>query len=433
MTRYNGTTINYSGLNPTNWRNASNLSWRGRQLISRTNGSTTTTYEYNSDGLRTKKTVGTSVTKYVWNEEKLIREETPNYNVIFLYDGEELIGFNVLGINYYYGKDSFGVIKYIYNENGTLYCTYTYDAWGNLIDRVFADPTNTIAGYINPIRYKSYYYDSETGFYYLQSRYYDPVVGRFLNADDAAYLGVSGTILGWNLFGYCENNSVTLADYNGYETIDLKNEFRFIDNSYYGGDQDWWGNSTFKVYLFFNRRKADVGCGPVAAANIIAYLKLYKGLSKLTSRTVKTRNGFLGLMNDVFDYVKPHATGLWFLSTFANGVEKYAKSKGVKLKAYWSSSFPSFNNAVKYIKDGLKRDCPVALNVHSNRRAKLTSGYYQEPMENHWVVITGITDEIVHGKRKVTLTVASWGMRFTLDFRDVYDYSSYWGLMYFTW
>ena len=57
----------------------------------------------------------------------------------------------------------------------------------------------------------------------------------------------------------------------------------------------------------------------------------------------------------------------------------------------------------------------------------------QEPMENHWVVITGITDEIVQGKRKVTLTVASWGMRFTLDFRDVYDYSSYWGLMYFTW
>ena len=134
----------------------------------------------------------------------------------FFYDGDELIGFSVLGNNYYYGKDSFGVIRYIYNQNGSLYCTYAYDAWGNLIDRAFTDPTNTIAGYINPIRYKSYYYDSETGFYYLQSRYYDPVVGRFLNADDAAYLGASGAVLGWTLYGYCENNALTQNDFNGY-------------------------------------------------------------------------------------------------------------------------------------------------------------------------------------------------------------------------
>ncbi len=216
LTSYGGTTISYSGLNPTNWRNASSLTWRGRQLISRTNGNVTTTYEYNSDGLRTKKTNGSSVTKYIWDGDRLIREETQNFNVTFFYDGEELVGFNVLGGNYYYGKDSFGVIRYIYNQNGSLYCTYTYEAWGNLIDLTFTDPGNTIAGYINPIRYKSYYFDSETGFYYLQSRYYDPVVGRFINADDAAYLGVSGTVLGRNLFSYCENTVVKNKDSNGF-------------------------------------------------------------------------------------------------------------------------------------------------------------------------------------------------------------------------
>ena len=215
LTSYGGTAISYSGLNPTNWRNASSLTWRGRQLISRTNGSSTTTYEYNDEGLRAKKINGGSVTRYVWDGDKLIREETPNYNVTFFYDGDELIGFSVLGNNYYYGKDSFGVIRYIYNQNGSLYCTYAYDAWGNLITRTFTDQTNTIAGYINPILYKSYYYDSESGFYYLQSRYYDPIVGRFLNADDAAYLGVSGTVSTWNLFSYCENNPVMNKDSRG--------------------------------------------------------------------------------------------------------------------------------------------------------------------------------------------------------------------------
>ena len=254
LTSYGGTTISYSGLNPTNWRNASSLTWRGRQLISRTNGNVTTTYEYNSDGLRTKKTNGSSVTKYVWDGDRLIREETQNYNVTFLYDGEELIGFSVLGGNYYYGKDSFGVIRYIYSQNGSLYCTYTYDAWGNLIDLTFTDPTNTIAGYINPIRYKSYYYDSETGFYYLQSRYYDPVVGRFINADDAAYLGLSGTVLSWNLFSYCENEPLDSDDPSGHAAI-LALGFQIaisIGNIIVGIEGLWrLKDGRFFLFLFF--------------------------------------------------------------------------------------------------------------------------------------------------------------------------------------
>lgn len=73
----------------------------------------------------------------------------------------------------------------------------------------------------NPIRYRSYYYDTETGFYYLQSRYYDPETGRFLNADDVDHLGASGMVLSFNLFAYCENNPVNSLDPSGYVCINL--------------------------------------------------------------------------------------------------------------------------------------------------------------------------------------------------------------------
>jgi RHS repeat-associated protein len=67
----------------------------------------------------------------------------------------------------------------------------------------------------NPIRYRSYYYDTDTGFYYLQSRYYDPQIRRFINADDPGMLGASGTFLSYNLFAYCENNPIYYVDYSG--------------------------------------------------------------------------------------------------------------------------------------------------------------------------------------------------------------------------
>ena len=98
----------------------------------------------------------------------------------------------------------------IVNGSSNVVGSYTCDAWGKVLSA-----TGTIAQ-ANPIRYRSYYYDAETGLYYLQSRYYDPEIGRFISADDTQYLGASGTALGYNLFGYCENNPVNAADPDGY-------------------------------------------------------------------------------------------------------------------------------------------------------------------------------------------------------------------------
>ena len=97
---------------------------------------------------------------------------------------------------------------------------YTYNAWGEIIST-----TGTLAstiGAVNKLRYRSYYYDSETGFYYLQSRYYDPVVKRFISPDHADYLTANGTFDGFNLYAYCANNPVNYFDYMGYKKISVK-------------------------------------------------------------------------------------------------------------------------------------------------------------------------------------------------------------------
>ena len=91
--------------------------------------------------------------------------------------------------------------------------TYTYDEWGKILS-VTGTLANTV-GQMNPIRYRGYYYDVETGLYYLQSRYYDPETGRFINAD-GQISGVGGDILGYNMFAYCMNNPVNMSDPSGH-------------------------------------------------------------------------------------------------------------------------------------------------------------------------------------------------------------------------
>ena len=222
LTEYNGTAINYdlSG-NPLNWRNASSLTWDGRRLSGMTlTDGTELAFEYNADGLRTFKTVGNSTVQYVWNDGSLVAEIRDGYTMKFLYNNGEAAGFSYNGADYYYGKDSFGVIRYLYNTSGEVVTTYTYDAWGTVLS-----VTGTLAetgGTVTPGRNKSDYLDSETGWYSLQSRDYDPAVGRFLNADEVSLLGATNTLLGYDLFSYCENNPVSNDDRFGYWKISLK-------------------------------------------------------------------------------------------------------------------------------------------------------------------------------------------------------------------
>ena len=91
--------------------------------------------------------------------------------------------------------------------------SYCYDAWGKILS------SSGDLAELNPLRYRGYVYDQETGFYYLQSRYYDPAIGRFINADDVANLGAEATLLTLDLFSYCANNPVNRYDLDGNASL----------------------------------------------------------------------------------------------------------------------------------------------------------------------------------------------------------------------
>ena len=111
-----------------------------------------------------------------------------------------------------------GDITKIIAQDGTIVANYVYDYWGKILSITNStgatiSDTSHIA-HLNPFRYRGYVFDDETGLYYLQSRYYDPVIGRFLNADVYCDTG-TGTPLSTNMFAYCENNPVMRYDFTG--------------------------------------------------------------------------------------------------------------------------------------------------------------------------------------------------------------------------
>jgi len=124
----------------------------------------------------------------------------------------------------------------IHNGPGELTAKYTYDAWGKLISITDASGaalgTNSFAYHIS-VRYRGYIYDNETGLYYLQSRYYDPEVCRFINCDDVHYIGTSESEVSYNPFAYCENDAVNNVDPSGY-AVNVHVSVKYFYNSYAG-------------------------------------------------------------------------------------------------------------------------------------------------------------------------------------------------------
>jgi len=227
---YNGTLISYDEIgNPINWHNATGLTWEARQLQSITLSETKSlAFEYNSSGIRTKKTyVDTSGDtwqhSYILDGSKIIKEAVyafttgspaagMHFDLLYYYDDSGIAAVSYDGTKYYYVKNLQGDVIGLVNASGQYVVQYVYDAWGRVVSTT-GSMANTLGQY-NPFRYRGYYYDRETGFYYLQSRYYDPTVARFLNAD--GIVGANGGIEGYNMFAYCNNNPVMYADDSGY-------------------------------------------------------------------------------------------------------------------------------------------------------------------------------------------------------------------------
>lgn len=113
----------------------------------------------------------------------------------------------VNGTTYYYVTNLQGDVMGLVDTNGNTVATYTYDPYGKVLTA-----TGALAEK-NPLRYRGYYYDSESGLYYLLSRYYDPAVRRFINADSYASTGQG--IAGYNMFSYCSNSPIIRSDPDG--------------------------------------------------------------------------------------------------------------------------------------------------------------------------------------------------------------------------
>ena len=171
--------------------------------------------QYNADGKRISKTVNGATTEYFLNGSQILAQKTGESTMWFFYDSEgNRIGMIRNGYAFYYMYNLQGdVIGLMDARNGRIVARYTYDAWGNC---TVTNATGFTVGTDNPFRYRGYYYDTETGLYYLNSRYYDPEVGRFINADNINLLGANGDFASLNLFAYCGNNPITRADENGH-------------------------------------------------------------------------------------------------------------------------------------------------------------------------------------------------------------------------
>ena len=109
---------------------------------------------------------------------------------------------------YYYILNLQGDVVQIIDEGGVLQAEYVYSPWGEVIS------AEGDLAEVNPLRYRGYYYDSETGFYYLQSRYYDPANRRFISAD--VYASTGQGFLGTNMFAYCNNKPIINSDPSGH-------------------------------------------------------------------------------------------------------------------------------------------------------------------------------------------------------------------------
>lgn len=166
-------------------------------------------YEYGPDNLRYRKDVSGFTTYYYWDGDRLAGEITGSNITQYLYDASGIIGMKYNSNYYYFEKNILGDVLAVYNSNGAIVASFTYDSFGNF------NASGTMADLVK-FRYRGYYYDAETGFYYLQNRYYDPTICRFISADKSSLLSTLANSIGeLNLYVYCNNNPIMYTDPTG--------------------------------------------------------------------------------------------------------------------------------------------------------------------------------------------------------------------------
>ena len=216
LTIYNSKAITYDQIGNMLSYDGKTYTWQGRELSQITSGSTTYSYKYNADGIRTEKIVNGTKTEYFLNGSRILAQTTNGETMWFFYDSQgSRVGLVQGDATYYYMYNVQGdVVGLVDAETGSIVATYEYDAWGKCT--AVTNATGYTVGTDNPFRYRGYYYDSETGLYYVSSRYYDPEIGRFISADtENLLLSNPAGLSDKNLYAYCDNDPINRLDEDG--------------------------------------------------------------------------------------------------------------------------------------------------------------------------------------------------------------------------
>lgn len=213
---YNGQEMIYDVMgNPIQYRGMQ-MEWeKGHQLKHITGAGLDMYCMYNDSGKRIRKTVnGVTTDFYLDGSAILMQTSSDGSRIDFFYDDKgNVFAMKYQNEMYFYRKNLFGDILGILDSHGTELVKYEYNSWGKLLN--LTDYSSNGLGRKNPFRFKGYYYDEELGMYYLNSRYYDPEVGRFISPDTTDILEVQDDLYDKNLYAYCDNNSVMRIDSSG--------------------------------------------------------------------------------------------------------------------------------------------------------------------------------------------------------------------------
>ena len=376
LTAFGNESIDYDAQgNPTSYLGHT-LTWtQGNRLNTFDN----TSYAYNHQGLRTQKTVNGVAHTYLWEGTRLISEACNGNTMITFYGSDgSVCGILYNDIRYYFNKNLQGDVISILNMAGNTVAKYTYDAWGKLLSVTDAQG-NSITdsshiALINPYRYRGYYFDSESNFYYLQTRYYDPETGRFISPDNISYLDPE-SFTGLNLYVFANNNSIAntklisrrhMVMTNGAKMINLTPSFNITihsissDSSNYWNthwenkwfDTDWpsflvlskdgfkvvsWSLSVYKGSLYFDNNENYSLCVSAGNMGIYAGINYKKGIGLDASANV-AEIGYDGRIFDAtveglsigFTYMYKdgkielkHGYGLWGWSVSIDCVELF--------------------------------------------------------------------------------------------------------------
>ena len=212
-----------------------------------------TTYEYNIENQLIRK-VGNGITTNYYAINHKIHQINIGTNILkFFYALDKLVYFTYNGTRYFYVFNAQNDITHLVDDTGTVVASYIYDAWGNhqVFDASGIENTSAdFIGNINPYRYRGYLYDTDSGLYYCNARYYSPDLCRWISPDSIEYLD-SNTIGGLNLYCYCMNDPINYMDPSGHFGIGLTLliatgvglAFGFgievAKQAYNGGDWNW--------------------------------------------------------------------------------------------------------------------------------------------------------------------------------------------------